>query len=81
MSAAASAKGSSTTTIGSTAPIAAPISPVTDPPGTVSPTTTGSGNPNNWTTTESNLQIADELNEIINGQIFEIPNNYREIRR
>jgi hypothetical protein len=54
---------------------------VTDPPGLTSPTTTGSGNPNNWTTDTSNAQVAGELLEVINGTVFEIPNNYREIRR
>jgi hypothetical protein len=52
-----------------------------DPPGTTSPTTTGSGNPANWTTEQSNSEVAAELAEIITGQVFEIPNNYREIRR
>jgi len=41
------------------------------------PTTTGQAN---WTTTRSNQEVADELTEITNGTVFNIPNNYRENR-
>ena len=54
-------------------PLGAPI----QPPGEEMPTTTGQAN---WTTTKSNQEVADELTEITNGTVFNIPNNYRENR-
>jgi len=75
------ARGGSTTPSGSTAPGAAPTFPTSgttlQPPGDEMPTTTGQAN---WTTTRSNQEVADELTEITNGTVFNIPNNYRENR-
>ena len=59
---------------GVTAPSAGPTLQL---PGDEMPTTTGQAN---WTTTSSNNQVALELDEITLGQVFNIPNNYREIR-
>jgi hypothetical protein len=59
---------------GVTAPSAGPT---LQPPGDEMPTTTGSSN---WTTTRSNAEVALELEEIAIGTVFNIPNNFREIR-